>query len=155
MPPDPADTDPVLTATLPALLHRIFATLDGVQGIWLFGSFAHGRATAASDIDLAVLGSRPFDPVALFELGLALGVLARRDVDLVDVRCAPVVLKKEILGGKLVADRNPGACERFAAEAMALYVAFRDEQALAGARHGSRRDDPPDQRPVGSIRFRQ
>jgi len=91
---DQADADPALAATLPALLQRICATLDGVQGIWLFGSFAHGRATAASDIDLAVLGSRPFDPVATFELGLALDALARLDVDLVDVRSAPVVLKQ-------------------------------------------------------------
>lgn len=82
-------------------------------------------------------------------------MLARLDVDLVDVRRAPVVLKKEILGGKLVANHAPDACERFAAEAMALYVAFRDEQALAGARDRSRRDDPPDQRPVGSIRVRR
>ena len=139
MPPDQSDADRVLAATLPALLQRIHATLDEVQGIWLFGSFAHGRATAASDIDLAVLGAGPFDPVAIFDLGLTLGVMARRDVGLVDVRCAPVVLKKEILGGKLVANLSPGACERFEAEAMALYVAFRDEQALAGASDGSRR----------------
>jgi predicted nucleotidyltransferase len=129
--------DQVLAATLPALLQRIRVTLGEVAGIWLFGSFARGQATTASDLDLAVLAPAPLDPVAVFDLGLALGVLARRDVDLVDLRRAPVVLKKEILtGGRLVAADDPRACERFAAEAMALYVAFRDELALAAAAEG-------------------
>lgn len=126
--------DHVLTTTLPPLLQRIRETLPEIQGIWLFGSFARGQATAASDIDLAVLGPRPFDAVAVFDLGLTLGVLARRDVDLVDLRRAPVVLQKEILtGGALVADDCPAACEQFTADALALYVAFRDELALATA----------------------
>jgi len=127
-------TDHILATTLPPLLQHIRETLPEIQGVWLFGSFARGQATTASDLDLAVLGPRPFDAVALFDLGLTLGVLARRDVDLVDLRRAPVVLQKEILtGGKLVADDCPGACERFTADALALYVAFRDELALANA----------------------
>lgn len=121
------------------LLQRIRETLGSIDGVWLFGSFARGEATPDSDVDLAVLGPRPFDPVAIFDLGLALGVLSGRDVDLVDLRRAPVVLKKEVLtGGKLVAADAPPACERFAAEAMALYVAFRDELALASAVDRSR-----------------
>ncbi len=134
MPSEQAYADQVLAAALPPLLGRIRETLGEVQGIWLFGSFARGQATASSDLDLAVLGARPFDPVALFDLGLTLGVLARRDVDLVDLRRAPVVLKKEILvSGRLVADDAPNACQHFTAEALALYVAFRDELALADA----------------------
>jgi predicted nucleotidyltransferase len=138
--PEQAYADHVLAEMLPPLLRRIHETLGEVQGVWLFGSFARGQATATSDLDLAVLGAQPFDPVAIFDLGLTLGVLARRDVDLVDLRRAPVVLKKEILtGGSLVANDAPTACERFAGEAMALYVAFRDELALANANGGSRR----------------
>lgn len=140
MPLDQAHLDPILVTTLPPLLQRIRATLREVQGVWLFGSFARGQATASSDLDLAVLGPGTFDPVTLFDLGLELGVLARRDVDLVDLRRAPVVLKKEILtGGTLVATDSAPACERFAAEAMALYVAFRDELALASSPGGRRR----------------
>lgn len=130
---------PYLAATLPPLLRRIRATLGQVDGVWLFGSFARAQATPDSDLDLAVLGPQPFDPVVIFDLGLELGVMAGRDVDLVDLRRAPVVLKKEVLtGGALVGEHAQAACERFAAEAMALYVAFRDELALASVVGGSR-----------------
>ena len=130
---DLSRSEPYLAATLPSLLRRIHDRLERVDGVWLFGSFARGQATPGSDIDLAVLGPQAFDPLLIFDLGLELGVIAGRDVDLIDLRAAPVVLKKEVLvGGSLIEQRAPAACERFAAEAMALYVAFRDELALAG-----------------------
>jgi predicted nucleotidyltransferase len=94
---------------------------------------AKGTARADSDIDLAVLGAAPFDAVAIFDLGLDLGVMARRDVDLVDLRRLPVVLQKEVLvGGRLAMSLDPAACATFESEAIARYVAFRDELALAG-----------------------
>lgn len=127
-------------AHLQAQLHeRIAQRLPGVQGVWLFGSVARGEAGPASDIDLAVLGESPFDPVAVFDLGLELGVLAQRDVDLVDLRRAPIVLRKVILEtGSLVRPADAPSCEAFAADTAALYVAFRDELALADpARRGS------------------
>ncbi|HMQ22522.1 MAG TPA: nucleotidyltransferase domain-containing protein, partial [Planctomycetota bacterium] len=117
-----------LDDVLPSLVSSILHTLPKLHGIWLFGSFARGQATDDSDIDIAVLGPRAFDPVTIFDLGLKLGVLARRDVDLVDLRRASLVLKKEILtSGKLLIANQAEACEQFAADAMALYVAFRDE----------------------------
>ncbi len=122
---------------LEPLLRRIQERLSGVRGVWLFGSHARGDARHDSDIDLAVLGSAAFDPVATFDLGLELGVLARCDVDLIDLRRAPTVLRKEIVsGGRLVDCRDPIACEAFAADSMALYVAFREELALA-SRNGA------------------
>ncbi|HEX5054663.1 MAG TPA: nucleotidyltransferase domain-containing protein [Planctomycetota bacterium] len=115
-----------------ALLRRVHERLPGVQGVWLFGSRARGDAREDSDIDLAVLGPTAFDPVLVFDLGLELGVLASRDVDLVDLRAASTVLRKEALhGGRLLSCLDRAACEAFLADSMALYVAFRDELALA------------------------
>lgn len=133
----PVHTDDIardrrLDDVLPSLVSSILHTLTELHGVWLFGSFARGQATDDSDIDIAVLGPRAFDPVTIFDLGLKLGVLARRDVDLVDLRGASLVLKKEILtSGKLLRANQAEACEQFASDAMALYVAFRDELALA------------------------
>lgn len=133
-------SDASIEAVLQHLVQRIRAELPGVCGIWLFGSHARGEAQLSSDIDLAVLGTAPFDPVAIFDLGLTLGVVAQRDVDLVDLRRAPVVLKKEIVtDGCLIAVVEPSACETYAADAMALYVAFRDELALASRDAGGSR----------------
>jgi|SRR5690606_23798445 len=120
-------------AELGRLLTHILARMPDVLGVWLFGSRARGAARPDSDVDLAVLGPTAFDPVAVFDLGLELGVLARRDVDLVDLRSAPVVLRKEILTtGRPLLCNDPAACEAFAADSLALYVAFRDELQLAG-----------------------
>jgi uncharacterized protein len=116
------------------LLDHLRQRLRGLQGIWLFGSEAQGTAHADSDIDLAVLGPGPFDAVQIFDLGLELGVMARRDVDLVDLRRLPIVVQKEVLsGGKLVSVVDAAACAAFEGQSIATYVAFRDELALASA----------------------
>lgn len=132
--------EPDTAAILPRLVARIRSTLPTVCGVWLFGSRARGQARAESDFDLAVLGEETFDSVALFDLALLLGIDARQDVDLVDLRVAPVVLKKEIVaGGVLVACFDAATCEEYAARAMELYVAFRDELAIAKQGTGGRR----------------
>lgn len=126
---------------LEPLLRRIHERLPGTRGIWLFGSHARGDARPDSDIDLAVLGTAAFDPVAIFDLGLELGVLARRDVDLIDLQRAPTALCKEVVSrGRLVACQDPVACEAFAADCMSLSLAFENEPALAS------RDDEPAER---------
>ncbi len=120
---------PTNLAALIALLQR---RLPGLLGVWLFGSVARGTARPDSDLDIAVLGAAPFDAVQLFDLGLELGVLVQRDVDLVDLRRLPIVVQKEVLlGGERLAAFDTMACDVFESDAIALYVAFRDELALA------------------------
>jgi predicted nucleotidyltransferase len=117
---------------LDALVEHLRHALPGLQGIWLFGSEAKGTSHADSDLDIAVLGPTPFDAVRIFDLGLELGVLARRDVDLVDLRRLPIVLQKEVLvDGRLLAPIDSRACAAFELDSIAMYVAFRDELALA------------------------
>lgn len=120
----------------------IRAALPEVVGVWLFGSHATGRVRPDSDIDLAVLARGPLDPVAVFDLGLELGVLARCDVDLIDLRHAPTVLRKEVtVNGRRVACADSVACDRFAADAVAMYVALPEERRalLPPAAHERRR----------------
>lgn len=137
--PAVVDTGPDPAVRLRPLLERIHERLPDVLGVWLFGSRARGSARADSDVDLGVLGKAAFDPVLVFDLGLDLGVLARRDVDVVDLRRAPVTLRKEIVhAGRLVSCRDEGACHTFVADSLALYVAFRDELALAARGTGAR-----------------
>jgi hypothetical protein len=93
----------------------------------------------AIKIDLAVLADAPIDGVVLFDLGLELGVIANRDVDLIDLRRASTVLRKEVVsGGRLAWTADAAACEAFAGDSMALYVALKDEQALALRGSGAR-----------------
>jgi predicted nucleotidyltransferase len=124
---------------LEPLLQAIRAQLPGVVGVWLFGSVSRGQAGPGSDIDLAVLADAPIDGVVLFDLGLELGVIANRDVDLIDLRRASTVLRKEVVsGGRLAWTADAAACEAFAGDSMALYVALKEEQALASRGSGAR-----------------
>jgi predicted nucleotidyltransferase len=123
-PPERRDVEPLLEA--------IRSRLPGVLGVWLFGSQATGRARPDSDIDLAVLAREPIDAVQLFDLGLDLGVLAKRDVDLIDLRRVSTVMRKVVVtDGVLAFAAEADACESFAADSVALYVALREERRAA------------------------
>lgn len=117
---------------LPPLLAAIHERIPDASGIWLFGSLARGGAGPDSDIDLAVLAPTPLDSVLVFDLGLELGVIAGRDVDLVDLRRVSTLLRHVVATeGLLLACHDAEACTAFSADSAALYVAMREEQHIA------------------------
>jgi len=65
--------------------------------VLVFGSVASGRATAVSDLDLAFHSQGSLDPVRVAEMAQSLGLIARREVDLVDLARAHGTLHNEIL----------------------------------------------------------
>lgn len=88
-----AEREHILAAARDSLL----TALPDVWAIYVFGSFARGEEWPSSDLDLAVLlppARRIEDP-----LGVMSGVSARihRDVDVVDLRRAGDVLRREVL----------------------------------------------------------
>lgn len=94
-----ADRIKLLDAARDALL----AGLPDARAIYVYGSFARGDEWPDSDVDLAVL-LPPGDRITDL-LGLVGAVTARigRDVDLVDLRRAGDVLRREVLqDGKLL-----------------------------------------------------
>jgi len=82
------------------------AALPEVQAIILFGSYASGDATPASDLDLAVLLPGRGDPVRLWQIGQTLAVRFDIDVDLVDLIAATTLLQYQIVttGRRLFTD---------------------------------------------------
>jgi hypothetical protein len=82
----------------------------------LIGSEARGQAGRRSDLDLAVLGPAP-DRLA--PLAVTLSRAAGRDVDLVDVRSAPPLLRFEVArDGRLLVERHPFLWSDIRAKAM-------------------------------------
>jgi predicted nucleotidyltransferase len=130
-PPELRDVEPLVAA--------IAARLPDLLGIWLFGSLARGSARPDSDIDLAVLCRAPVDPVRLFDLGLDLGGIASRDVDLVDLRRVPVLLRHAVAseGQRVLATDSP-ACDEFSAASLALFGALCEERRIARMAAGPR-----------------
>ncbi|HEX7338812.1 MAG TPA: nucleotidyltransferase domain-containing protein [Rhodanobacteraceae bacterium] len=108
---------------LAPLIERLTARLPSLVGVYRFGSFNTRDERAASDIDMGLLGTRPFDPVRLFELAGELATLARRDIDLVDMMTCSTVMRAQIVAtGELVYCSNAFACEDFATTAYSQYA---------------------------------
>lgn len=102
---------------IPLLIEKLKTDTDIIT-IYLFGSYAEGKQTPVSDIDLAVLLDGGFPPSRYFEKKLALlaiitSLLKTDEVDLVILNHAPPVLAYRILSkGRLVFEKEDGKGQR-------------------------------------------
>ena len=70
---------------------------EGLQ-IYLFGSWAQGRALAVSDLDIALDAGRPLDAAILLEIMDALDQLPTlRKVDLVDLQAVDQEFRRRVM----------------------------------------------------------
>ncbi len=83
---------------------RVLRVLPDAQAVYLFGSFGGPYERPASDIDLAVLMPEPLEPLRRWELQEQLASALGRDIDLVDLRDAPTVLRMQVVDGGRVED---------------------------------------------------
>jgi predicted nucleotidyltransferase len=113
----------VKMAAMTDLLHADAAIVAAI----VFGSAARGQLRADSDLDLAVLyvdgGARQAAARSpLLELG-RLGVVAGRDVHLIDLRSADSALRRSIFAsGTCLFDRSNGALRNLEHRTMIEYV---------------------------------
>lgn len=110
-----------------AALVAFLATQTDVVAAYLFGSLAEGRATARSDVDIAILLADAPDPVAAGERQLALmGELegfTDRDLDVVILNIAPPILQHQVLRcGRLLYERDQRARVEFEVRAGQIYT---------------------------------
>jgi len=78
-------------------LAGFFTRRDGVLLAFLFGSFAGGRVTPKSDIDVAVLFEELPAPEMLLNINSELSLLFKNDLDLVVLNGASPILKMQVL----------------------------------------------------------
>ena len=99
-----------------------------IQAAYLFGSAASGRTRPDSDLDVAVLLTRPIGASRSLDYRLKLmtdlgAALHRSDVDVVILNGAPLLLAHRILSqGTLVFERSASARVRFHVRTAALYA---------------------------------
>ncbi len=82
---------------------------ERVAAVYLFGSFVHGRMTAESDLDVAVLFRKDAvpAPLDLVEVGSRLSALVGLEVDVVCLNNAgPIVAMQVLRKGIKIVDRN-------------------------------------------------
>jgi len=109
---------------LPFLAHRF-----GLRFIALFGSVVEGRATAESDLDVAVMADRPrrraLDWQARLVVALGDALETSREVDLLLLNGADSLISFRVaLRGRLLFEAEPGA---FAAFQLHASRAFDDD----------------------------
>jgi predicted nucleotidyltransferase len=103
--------------------------LPDARAIYIFGSMAQGTASAASDIDVAVLCGAPMKPESAFQLKTDLAVATQRDVDLVDLLRADDVTRAQVITtGKLIFCNDPAGCAGFETSALAKYAHLNEER---------------------------
>lgn len=87
---DPARTFDVVRQCMPGTMPELLA-------VYLFGSHAQGNHDPDSDVDLALLVAGKAEPVALWHMGQAIASHLDRDVDLLDLRAASIVMQYQII----------------------------------------------------------
>ncbi len=96
--------DPILQTVAQTLQARPEVLLA-----WVYGSFASEKQTSQSDLDIAIAGSRLFTPEERVALAADLARVARREVDLVDLRAERGVISSQVLTrGRLLFAKDRG-----------------------------------------------
>ena len=97
------------------IIRTILKHYPDAQAIYLFGSYGTESEWPESDVDIALLLSprqaKAARLLAMSDLSVELEALLKKEVDLVNLRCVPTVLQKEIIA----ADRRIYQADEYAA----------------------------------------
>lgn len=125
-----ANLPPELRPYQPAL-EDYFAALDGVGLAVLYGSKARGQAGPLSDVDVAVLLDRSFDPERYFDrrleiIGGLMSLLNTNKVDVIILNQASLALQYRVVrDGIVLYCRNHDRLIQFAAQTVSEYLDFK------------------------------
>ncbi len=105
-----ADSNPILESDSQEYIDKILAVTDDYPEILFcsaYGSIAHNKLTADSDIDIAVAGNSPIPLEKLSELSIRLSDVCRREIDLVDLQSkSGVILQQVLCEGKVILKKS-------------------------------------------------
>jgi predicted nucleotidyltransferase len=90
----------------------------------VYGSFANGKATAGSDVDIAIAGDAPFSADLLMRVRGDLGLLFARDVDLIDLSRVQGLILHRAVTRSLVLKRDPALFADYLCKALAFQEDF-------------------------------
>jgi len=111
------------------LVEMLCGDVPDLVAVYVFGSTARGDSNRESDLDLAFLAPRALDPTRRFDLQQRLAISARRDVDLLDLRAAPTVMRIQVIdGGEVLLDSDRSQRMQFEAETLSDYARLNEER---------------------------
>lgn len=94
-----------------------------VFAIYIYGSYANNTAHVNSDIDIAFLTQEKISAVQKWRIQEGLAAIVDKDVDLVDLKDASTVLRKEVVEkGKLIYSSDKYKTESFEMTTLSMYI---------------------------------
>ena len=112
--------------TISEEIKDILEAQDSVEFALLFGSFAEGRQTPLSDVDVGVYLSRSVDLLTLGRLTAELERVTGRNVDILVLNELPDrnpnIAYQAISSGKIITCKNPSAYVSFKTRAILRYL---------------------------------
>jgi len=119
-----SDHQNILAACRDALL----TAFPNAWAIYVYGSFARGDETPSSDVDLAILLPPEESIVDLLSVLSDVASRAHREIDLVDIRRASDVLRREVLAeGITLYVSLPDRVLEWEGTAISRYQRYREE----------------------------
>ena len=107
-------------------MKSLLTSQDFITFALLFGSFAEGKDTPLSDIDLGIHLSRPIDLLTLGRLTVELGRVTQRRVEVLvlnDISVSnPRLAYQIVVSGKLLVCKNRSAYVDFKTQAILRYL---------------------------------
>lgn len=96
--------------------------------IYIFGSFAKGRAREDSDLDIAFLSDKKFDEYKVFLSAQKLADKLKREVDLIDLNKASTVFKVQVIQGILIYNGDNTRKMIFEMQSLREYAKLNEER---------------------------
>jgi len=104
------------------IIEKLKKEISGLLGIYLFGSYVDNSMIRESDIDVAFLTYAIISKVEKWRIQESLASLLDRNIDLVDLKEASVILRTEIVEtGKRIYTADVFSCENFEVTTYSLY----------------------------------
>lgn len=111
------------------LIDDITTKFPDIKAIYVFGSWGTQESTPRSDIDLALLLPRPLPIADCWELAQELAILAKRDVEVIDLLTTTTVMRAQIIAkGRRVFCAKKSECEEFEDLAFSTYARLNEER---------------------------
>jgi len=94
-----------------------------ILGIYLFGSYTSNQMNSDSDIDIGYLTNHNIKSVERWKIQEELATKLNRDIDLIDLKNAPVVLRSQVIeNGSRIYSNSNYECDNFEMLTYSLYA---------------------------------
>lgn len=112
------------------IIDLLKSKIPKLVGIYIFGSYADNTATRESDIDIAFLSFERITAVEKWKIQEELASILDKDIDLVDLKDATVILRAEVVEkGKLIFSGNKYQVDYFEMTTYSMYADLNESRA--------------------------